>query len=248
MNDSSLARMQSVGVWRNERWLVKNINLAVHRGEIVSLIGPNGSGKTTITKVLANSIKPDTGTVERANNLRIGYVPQRIFIDSTLPMTVRRLMKIPQQIDDREIDLVLGKLSMQHLCDSPIQTLSGGEFQRALFARALLRKPDLLILDEPSQGLDFHGEAKLYEQIAEARDSLNCGILLVCHDLHVVMAQTDTVVCINVHVCCTGTPEHVKTNEAYLNLFGQAAVAKSHALYAHTHDHSHQLDGSISDS
>lgn len=248
MTDSPLAKMQSVGVWRNGRWLVQDIDLAIHRGEIVSLIGPNGSGKTTITKVLSNSIKPDTGTVEKAKNITIGYVPQQIHIDSTLPMTVRRLMKIPRHIDDQEIDQTLSDLNMYHLANSQIQKLSGGEFQRVLFARALLRKPDLLILDEPSQGLDIHGEAKLYKRIAQARDYLNCGILLVCHNLHVVMAQTDTVVCINVHVCCTGTPEHVKTNEAYLNLFGVGDSAHSHALYTHSHNHTHHLDGSINDS
>ena len=242
-----LAALHSVGVQRNGRWLVKDIDLAVHRGEVVSLIGPNGSGKTTVTKVLANSINPDVGTVERAKGIRIGYVPQKINIDSTLPITVRRLMNVPQQIDDRKIDEALDRLDIRPLRDSPVQRLSGGEFQRALFARALLRNPDLLILDEPAQGLDFQGEAKLYRQISDIREQMNCGILLVCHDLHVVMAQTDTVICMNVHICCTGSPTQVKSDEAYLSLFGHQEDEHSHAVYTHTHNHSHHLDGSVGD-
>lgn len=243
---SLLAGMHSVGVWRNGRWLVQNIDLAIHRGEILSLIGPNGSGKTTVTKVLANAIQPDTGTVERSPGLRIGYVPQKIQIDSTLPMTVKRLMNFPDAVSEKAVREVLAKLRIDHLLRSPVQKLSGGEFQRALFARALLRNPDLLILDEPSQGLDIHGEAKLYEEIADIKNQLNCGVLLVCHNMHLVMAKTDTVICMNVHICCTGTPEHVKNNEAYLQLFGPDSAA-SHATYAHSHDHSHRLDGSVAE-
>ncbi len=241
---SFLAGMHSVGVRRNGRWLIRNIDIAIHRGEIISLIGPNGSGKTTVTKVLADSIQPDVGTVERSKGLRIGYVPQKIQIDVTLPITVQRLMNFPEPADKTEVREVLTRMHIDHLYRSPVQKLSGGEFQRTLIARALLRKPDLLILDEPSQGLDIHGEARLYEQIADIRDQLNCGVLLVCHDLHVVMGQTDTVVCMNVHICCTGTPEHIQNNEAYLNLF-HPATAGSHAIYSHSHDHRHRLDGSV---
>ena len=242
-----LAQVHSAGVWRNGRWLIKNIGLVVHRGEIVSLIGPNGSGKTTLTKVLAGSLVPDSGSVERAAGIKIGYVPQRVNLDSTMPMTVFRLMNIPQKLNDDTINEALDLLNIRHLSSRQVQALSGGELQRALFARALLRKPDLLILDEPSQGLDVRGEAKLYEQIVDIRDRLNCGVLLVCHDLHIVMAQTDTVVCINVHICCTGNPEHVQASDAYRDLFGHKYF-DSHAIYRHTHDHSHGLDGSVSDS
>ena len=240
--------MQSVGVFRNGRWIIRDINLSVSRGEIVSLIGPNGSGKTTVTKVLTESIKPDAGSTERARGVRIGYVPQKINIDAAFPITVRRLIQIPYPVDDGAIDEVLDDLDIHHLSESPIQKLSGGEYQRAMFARALLRKPDLLILDEPTQGLDFQGESKLYSKMAQIRNRLNCGVLLVCHNLHMVMAQTDTVVCMNVHVCCTGTPKQVKTSDAYLNLFGLPAGEQSHALYSHSHNHSHNFDGTIVDS
>ncbi len=242
--DSMLAGLQSASVIRNGRWLIRDIDLSIRRGEIVSLIGPNGSGKTTVVKVLSGSITPDSGSVLKSNGIRIGYVPQRIAIDSTLPMTVRRLMNINEKFQTIEVEEALDEMNILKLADQPVQELSGGEFQRALFARALLRKPDLLLLDEPSQGLDFKGEIKLYNQIVDIRDRLNCGVLLACHNLHMVMAQTDTVICINCHICCVGTPMHVVNNKSFEELFGSEA-ARSHALYQHHHDHNHLPDGSI---
>ena len=243
--ESMLAGLQSAGVIRNRRWLIRDIDLSIRRGEIVSLIGPNGSGKTTIAKVLSGSISLDSGSLVRNSGIRIGYVPQRVSIDPTLPMTVRRLMNISEKFSALEIEEALDEMKILRSANQPVQELSGGEFQRALFARALLRKPDLLLLDEPSQGLDFKGEIKLYNQIVDIRDRLNCGILLVCHNLHMVMAKTDTVICINSHVCCAGTPIDVVNNKSFEELFGREA-ARSHALYQHHHDHSHLPDGSIS--
>ncbi len=243
--DSELAGLQSACVIRNGRWLIRDIDLSIKPGEIVSLIGPNGSGKSTVAKVLSGSIAPDSGSVSRADGIRIGYVPQQVVIDSTLPMTVRRLMNMNEKYDNLEVEEALDEMKILKSADQPVQELSGGEFQRALFARALLRKPDLLLLDEPSQGLDFKGEIKLYNQIVDIRDRLNCGILLVCHNLHMVMAKTDIVVCINSHICCAGTPVHVVNDKAFEELFGPEA-ARSHALYRHHHDHSHLPDGSIS--
>ena len=243
--DSMLAGLQSAGVIRSGRWLIRDIDLSIRRGEIVSLIGPNGSGKTTIANVLSGSIALDIGSFVRSNGIRIGYVPQRVSIDSTLPMTVRRLMNINEKYSAIEVEEALDEMKILNSANQPVQELSGGEFQRALFARALLRKPDLLLLDEPSQGLDFKGEIKLYNQVVDIRDRLNCGILLVCHNLHMVMAKTDTVVCINCHVCCAGTPIDVVNNKSFEELFGSEA-ARSHALYQHRHDHRHLPDGSIS--
>ncbi len=243
--DPVLASLKSVGVIRNGRWLIQGISLSIRKGEIISLIGPNGSGKTTVARVLSGSIAPDSGSVSRADGIRIGYVPQRLVIDSTLPMTVRRLMNINEKFDTAEIEQVLDEMKVLKSADQPVQELSGGEFQRVIFARALLRKPDLLLLDEPSQGLDFRGEIKLYNQIVDIRDRLNCGILLVCHNLHMVMAKTDSVICINSHICCAGTPVNVVNDEAFEDLFGPEA-ARSHALYRHQHDHSHLPDGSVS--
>ncbi len=239
-----LASLKSVGVIRNGRWLIQGISLSIRKGEIISLIGPNGSGKTTVARVLSGSIAPDSGSVSRADGIRIGYVPQRLVIDSTLPMTVRRLMNMNEKFDTAEIEQVLDEMKVLKSADQPVQELSGGEFQRVIFARALLRKPDLLLLDEPSQGLDFRGEIKLYNQIVDIRDRLNCGILLVCHNLHMVMAKTDSVICINSHICCAGTPVNVVNDEAFEDLFGPEA-ARSHALYRHQHDHTHLPDGSV---
>ena len=198
-----------------------------------------------MAKIVAGALHPDSGSVERAEGIQVGYVPQRVHIDSTLPITVKRLMKLSQNKQESEIDEMLSRLKIQKLADFPVQRLSGGEFQRALLARALLRKPDLLILDEPSTGLDFSGEADLYNHIVDVRDSFNCGILLVCHDLHIVLAKSDTVVCLNVHICCTGKPKHIISDEEFIKLFG-SDTAQSHALYLHHHDHSHNLDGSVS--
>ena len=239
-----LAGLQSAGVIRKGRWLIRDIDLSIGRGEIVSLIGPNGSGKTTVTRLLSGSIEPDSGSVFRDYGIRVGYVPQRISIGPTLPITVHRLMNLNGKFSASEVDEALDEMNILNLARQSVQELSGGEFQRVLIARALLRKPDLLLLDEPSQGLDFKGETKLYNQIVEIRDRLNCGILLVCHNLHIVMAKTDTVVCINRHICCAGTPVHVVNEKSFEELFGQEA-ARTHALYIHHHDHNHLLDGSI---
>ncbi|MDE0308916.1 MAG: metal ABC transporter ATP-binding protein [Acidiferrobacterales bacterium] len=225
--------------------MIRNIDLSIGRGEIVSLIGPNGSGKTTVAKVLCGVIVPDSGSVSRSDNVRIGYVPQNVEIKPTLPMTVRRLMNVSEKFGTHEMEEVLEEMKILGTADQPVRELSGGEFQRVLFARALLKKPDLLILDEPSQGLDFQAEMKLYNQIVNIRDRLKCGILLVCHNLHMVMAKTDVVVCINSHICCAGTPTHVVNDSAFETLFGQEA-ARSHALYQHHHDHRHLPDGSVS--
>lgn len=246
-NSSLLTSLKSVGVQRSNRWLIRNIDLEIRSGEIITLIGPNGSGKTTIVKVIIGALTPDVGTIEWVKELRLGYVPQKINIDSTLPMTVRRLMNLTKQNSDFEIDKALDELNILKLANSQVQNLSGGEFQRALIARALLRKPDLLILDEPNRGLDIKGEASLYDQIVDIRNRLNCGVLLVCHNLHLVMKKTDTVVCLNGHICCQGVPDRVVNNDAYIQLFG-ADIQRTHAPYSHHHDHSHDLDGSIAQS
>jgi zinc transport system ATP-binding protein len=218
---------------------LSDVRLRVEPGEIVTIIGPNGAGKTTLLRVALGLQRPDAGTVRRRSGLRIGYVPQRIAIDETLPLTVRRFLGLAPGARQAAA-AALAETGATHVMDLPVQTLSGGEMQRVLLARALLRDPELLVLDEPVRGVDVAGQAELFALIRRIRDRHGCGILLVSHDLHLVMAATDRVVCLNRHVCCSGLPEAVQSDPAYRALFG--AATDGFALYAHHHDHSHDHD------
>lgn len=240
----TLIDAKDIGYQAGDRWLVRHVDLSLKRGEIVTMIGPNGSGKSTTAKMLSGALKPTTGSLQRLPGLRIGYVPQKVSIDQTLPMTLRRLMSLTARPSDAEINQALKAVGIDHLEGRSVQTLSGGEFQRALLARALLREPDLLILDEPVQGVDINAEISVYKIIRDIRDRLNCGILMISHDLHVVMAETDSVLCLNGHVCCRGTPKSVVSNPEYLKIFGPRA-AEALAVYQHRHDHTHLGDGRI---
>ena len=239
-----LAGASGLGVHRGGRWLLRHVDLTVRGGEIVTLIGPNGSGKTTCAKALLGLLPCDEGEAWIADGVRVGYVPQRFVVDWTLPLTVRRLMTLTDSHSRGEVEAALEEVGISHLIDAAVQTLSGGELQRALLARALVRKPDLLVLDEPVQGVDFSGEIALYGLIRDIRDRLGCGVLLISHDLHIVMAETDTVVCLNGHVCCSGTPKVVAEDPEYRKLFGPKA-AEAFAVYRHEHDHTHAHDGAV---
>jgi zinc transport system ATP-binding protein len=239
-----LVAAHGLGVVRDGHWLVRHVDLALHPGEILTVIGPNGSGKSTTAKALLGLIRPDEGEVRRAPGVRVGYVPQQLALDWTLPLTARRLLTLTGRHPRREVDRALEQVGIPHLADARIQTMSGGEFQRALLARAIVRRPQLLVLDEPVQGVDFNGEIALYDLIRQVRDQLGCGILLVSHDLHIVMSQTDTVLCLNRHVCCHGTPQAVASNPEYRRLFGPRA-AETLAIYPHHHDHVHRADGTV---
>ena len=242
--DGNLVSLSGAGIRRGNRWLVRGVDFSVKKGEIVTLIGPNGSGKSTSAKMAIGVLKPSEGVVSRVDGLRVGYVPQKLSVDWTMPLSVRRLMTLTAQLSAREIDTALNATGIAHLAKAEVQHLSGGEFQRALLARAIARKPDLLVLDEPVQGVDFSGEIALYDLIKNIRNSTGCGILLISHDLHVVMAETDTVICLNGHVCCRGTPQAVSQSPEYMRLFG-AAAAKGLAIYSHQHDHTHLPDGRV---
>lgn len=238
-----LVDLQKAGIERNGRWLVRGVDLSISRGEILTLIGPNGAGKSTTAKIVTGVLRPDEGSVHRADRLRVGYVPQKLSIDWTMPLSVRRLMRLTNKLTDAEMLAALDGTGISHLVDAEVRHLSGGEFQRALLARAIARKPDLLVLDEPVQGVDFAGETALYDLIRQIRDATGCGILLISHDLHMVMAATDTVVCLNGHVCCRGTPDFVSRSDDYQRLFGGSA--RGLALYSHQHDHTHLPDGRV---
>ena len=250
--ESVLVSLAGAGIRRQGRWLVRGVDLSIKPGEIVTLIGPNGAGKSTTAKMAIGILKPDEGSVTTAAGLKIGYVPQRLSIDRTMPLTVERLMRLTGPLDTATLTAALQQVQAGHLLKAEVQNLSGGEFQRVLLARAVARKPDLLVLDEPVQGVDFAGEVALYDLIGTIRDKTGCGILLISHDLHMVMAATDTVICLNGHVCCRGTPAAVSQSDDYRRLFGD--VGRGLAVYNHQHDHTHlpdgrvrHLDGSVTD-
>jgi zinc transport system ATP-binding protein len=220
--------------------ILADVSLALHPGEIVTIVGPNGSGKSTLLRAILGLIPPAMGSVTRAKNLRLGYVPQRLHIDRPMPMTARRFLSLPKRCSDQEAAHVLARCGVAGVGAQQLADLSGGQLQRVLLARALLNQPDLLILDEPTQGLDQSGEAAFYQLIAEVRRDTGAAVLLVSHDLHVVMAASDRVICLNGHICCEGAPDVVRDAPEYRALFGfgtQGALA----LYRHDHDHSHGI-------
>ena len=239
----TLLKLENAGFSKNNKWLVKGVSLEVKQGEIVTLIGPNGSGKSTTAKIALGIYKEIEGKVNKFTN-KIGYVPQKISIDWTLPIRVIDFMSLTEEPTDEQINIALNLTGVEHLRNKSLGNLSGGEFQRVLIARAIAKQPEVLVLDEPVQGVDFKGEIALYELIKKISEELNCGILLISHDLHVVMSATDFVVCLNGHVCCSGTPQVVAKNDEYKELFGDRASTIL-SIYEHKHDHTHSPDGSI---
>ena len=238
-----LLKVEDAGFFKDNKWLVKGVSLDLKQGEIVTLIGPNGSGKSTTAKIALGIYKEIEGKVKRFTN-KVGYVPQKISIDWTLPIRVIDFMSLTEEPTDEQISVALNLTGVEHLKNKNLGNLSGGEFQRVLIARAIAKQPDLLVLDEPVQGVDFKGEIALYELIKKISEELNCGILLISHDLHVVMSATDFVVCLNGHVCCSGTPQVVAKNNEYQELFGDRASTIL-SIYEHKHDHTHSPDGTI---
>ncbi|HUH86247.1 MAG TPA: zinc ABC transporter ATP-binding protein ZnuC [Stellaceae bacterium] len=242
MTAAPLVALGDVHVAFGRRVALDGVSLTVSESEIVTIIGPNGAGKTTLLRVALGLQRADAGRIERRGGLRVGYLPQRLAIDETLPLTVRRFLGLVPKAR-RDVGAALAETGAAHTLDLPVQTLSGGETQRVLLARALLREPELLVLDEPAQGVDIAGQAELFALIRRLRDQHGCGVLLVSHDLHLVMAATDRVVCLNHHVCCSGRPEAVSRDPAYRALFG--AAIEGFALYAHAHDHRHDMAGEV---
>ena len=238
-----LVKLKDAGIRQNDKWLVQGVSLEVEKGKIVTLIGPNGSGKSTTAKIALGIYKKIEGKVEKFTD-KIGYVPQKISVDWTLPLRVHDFMVLTENLKDEEINKALTLTGVLNLKNKNLGNLSGGEFQRVLLARAISKKPELLVLDEPVQGVDFTGEIALYKLIKEISDRLNCGILLISHDLHTVMSATDHVVCLNGHVCCSGSPIDVAKNNEYKALFGEQA-SQILSRYEHKHDHVHTNEGKI---
>jgi zinc transport system ATP-binding protein len=241
-----LVSAQDLGFKRGGRQILNDINLDLKAGRIYTLIGPNGAGKSTLVKLLLGLVKPDSGRIKRPKGLRIGYMPQKLELDKNLPLSVQRFLAFACK-DKTVIGETMKEMNIEHLATSQIFTLSGGELQRVLLARAMLRKPELLILDEPVQGVDVKGQSELYQLIASLRDRYQCGVLMVSHDLHLVMSATDEVICLNQHICCHGHPESVCQDPEYLRLFG-LSDSDNIAVYTHHHDHHHDLQGNVIDS
>lgn len=239
---AALVSVRNLAFHRGGRPILSGVDLDVRKGEIVTIIGPNGAGKSTLVKAVLGIVTADSGTILKQQGLRIGYVPQRFEADRAIPMTVARFMGLGGNADAAAIAKALQDAGVAHTARQQLTELSGGETQRVLIARALLRAPDLLVLDEPASGVDYAGEAELYDLIGTLRDARALSVLLVSHDLHVVMAKSDRVLCLNGHVCCSGRPEAVAKNSEYLRLFGPEA-ARSLAVYHHHHDHRHDITG-----
>ena len=221
--------------------VLQGVSLALEPGEIVTIVGPNGSGKSTLLRVLIGALKPQKGTVMRQPGLRIGYVPQKLHIDPTLPITVNRFLNLPVAVEKDAAADALKTAGVAGVGEQQMSQLSGGQFQRVLLARAILGRPDVLMLDEATQGLDQPGSAAFYRQIDAVRRDLGCAVLMVSHELHVVMSASDRVICLNGHICCEGTPEVVSAAPAYRELFG-SGTGGALALYRHDHDHGHDHD------
>ena len=240
--ETSLIAGSGLSVALGGQSILSHVDIAVAQGEIVILIGPNGSGKTTLVRTLLGLVDADRGSVSRKDGLVIGYVPQHLQVDPTLPLTVERFLTLGTRASDGDLQSALGEVGVTQVLGSPVQSLSGGQMRRVLLARALLRDPDLLVLDEPTAGVDVAGQAALYDLVKTIRDRRGCGVLLISHNLHLVMAAADRVVCLNHHVCCEGQPASVRSNPAYLDLFG-ADAGRAIAVYTHDHDHEHDLSG-----
>jgi zinc transport system ATP-binding protein len=240
--DDVLLAARGLTLARDGRTILDNIDIDIGAGEIVTLIGPNGAGKTTLVRLLLGLMQPDRGEIRRQPELRIGYAPQRFDLAPSIPMTVERFLEPGARSKIDRVGAALAEVGASRVRQTQLTRLSGGELQRVVLARALLRNPQLLVLDEPVRGVDYAGEAELYTLISRLRAERGLGVLLVSHDLHVVMAQSDRVICVNRHVCCSGVPEAVARSPEYVRLFGPEA-ARALGLYSHHHDHTHDLAG-----
>ena len=239
----TLVALKNLTVTGNGSAIIEDVSLTVRENEIVTLVGPNGAGKSTLIRTTLGLLEPSAGTVEKPPGLRIGYVPQSVHTDATLPISVDRFLRLGNPGSPQDAAPLLEKVGCAGIGTSPMDGISGGELRRVLLARALMSSPDLLILDEPTSGVDVSGQAALYNLVKDIRDELGCGVLLVSHNLHIVMAATDRVVCLNRHLCCSGTPEDVRNHPEFMSLFG--GEAQSIGIYRHHHDHEHDIHGEI---
>jgi len=241
---ATLVTLKHIFVSFGHKKVLQDVSFSLQSGRILTLMGPNGAGKSTLVRVVLGLIAPSAGSLWQVPQLRIGYVPQKIHLDVTLPLTVERFMRLRPGVKKTDVPPALAQVQALHLLEQPMQKLSGGEMQRVLLARALLNRPQLLVLDEPTQGVDVSGQVALYDLIDRIRRTLGCAVLMVSHDLHLVMAKTDEVLCLNQHICCSGSPEAVSTHPEFIAMFGSHGVEQL-ALYRHHHNHGHDLQGLV---
>ncbi|MCV6592044.1 MAG: metal ABC transporter ATP-binding protein [Silicimonas sp.] len=234
----SLIHCEGLAVTLGGRQVLHEVDFDLEAGEIVTIVGPNGSGKSTLLRAIIGAVTPDRGVITRKPGLRVGYVPQKLALDATLPISARRFLDLPKRVPEAQAQAALARVGAEGFLENPLSGLSGGQLQRVLLARALLADPEVLMLDEPTQGLDQPGSAEFYRLIEDVKRDLSCAILMVSHELHVVMAASDRVICLNGHVCCHGTPKHVASAPEYRALFGTGTKGAL-ALYRHEHDHDH---------
>ncbi len=242
MTPERLLRASDISYSASGKKILDKVSFELYRGQITTIIGPNGAGKSTLTSIVNGLIESYTGTIERSPSLKIGYLPQKVYVNTLMPLSVQRLMQLTQRVKEAEVDEALAQTNVAYLKNRQVTSLSEGELKRVLLARTTLGDPDLIVLDEPTAGVDVTGEIKMYELISEFRNRLQCAVLLVSHDLHLVMSKTDQVLCLNQHLCCSGLPESVSQHPEYLALFGDRA-ADMIAVYAHRHDHVHDVSG-----
>jgi zinc transport system ATP-binding protein len=240
-NSNNIVSLENISLKLNNQEILKDINLEIKKGEITTLIGPNGGGKTSIARILIGALKPSAGKVTIIKNSRIGYMPQKLSIDHTIPMRAIDFINLtsikPKNLQSNQNELA-GKLGINNILTKPISEVSGGQLQRISLMRALINEPDILVLDEPTQFMDIAAQAEFYHSIEEIKNKKNCAILMISHDLHMVMQKTDNVICINHHICCHGSPESINQHPEYISLFGQHKIDNI-AIYSHHHNHKH---------
>ncbi len=234
----TLITVENLSVRYGANTVLRHVDMAIEPGEIVTIVGPNGSGKTSLLRAVIGATRPSAGKVTRKPGLKIGYVPQKLHIDPTLPISVERFMGLTHRVSRKSCEKALETAGVPDLLQRQMSQLSGGQFQRVLLARALINRPDILLLDEATQGLDQPGSAAFYRQIEDVRRETGCAILMISHELHVVMSASDRVICLNGHVCCEGSPAVVASAPEYRALFG-TGTGGALALYRHDHDHDH---------
>lgn len=239
-----LLRLEQINVTFGEQSILENINLSIYPNSITTIVGPNGGGKSTLLKVLLKLQRANSGNIWHSKGLKIGYVPQKLHLDYSIPITVAKFLALKPNSSKSDIQQALALFNITHLSQNSMQKLSGGELQRVLLARAILDRPQLLVLDEPMQGVDITGQTELYQLLNKTREWLNCAILMVSHDLNIVMANTDEVLCINRHICCAGSPETITGDPSFIHFFGDQ-FANNVAFYSHHHNHHHDLHGDV---